>query len=78
MTDKGRYFNNELITYYVDVGAVVQSTTGQVVHRERGPFCVNVKGSCHKPPMTDEEVVEYVKKQHGVGPLRIVRELMSL
>lgn len=75
---RGQYFNNELILYYVDAGATIQSTTGQVVHREVGPLCVNFKGMCHLPPLTDEEVVKYVKKEKGVGPLRVERKQMSL
>jgi len=37
-----------------------------------GPFCTQILGG-HLRHVTDEEVIEYVKKVHGVAPVKIVR-----
>lgn len=59
-----------LQTYWLPGIARKNSTTGREVIESRGPFCVMALG-CAINPLTEQEVIEHVRKLHGVEPVKV-------
>ena len=63
-----------LVTYWLAGGEAKNSITEKIATREFGPFCCMIAG-CAFREISDEEVIEYVKKTHrGESPVRIERK----
>lgn len=60
----------EIIYYYLPGVPRKNSSTGEIMVKELGPYAVGILGSFWRTP-DREEVKAYVKRMHGVEPSRM-------
>jgi hypothetical protein len=67
--DKPHQFENMKV-YWLPSTKRRNAQTGETTVTPMGPYFASILGSAHKMP-TDDEVRAYVRKMHGVDPVRI-------